>query len=109
MGKSSVIQALLVLRQSIESGDLLDGRLVLGGELSDLGTGTDVLFEDAQSDVIGFEIESDEIEKTWALSFDCSQTTRSVNVHRGKFKPVNATRANGLARGASIWTQSPVY
>ena len=83
MGKSSVIQALLVLRQSIESGDLLDGRLVLGGELSDLGTGTDVLFEDAQSDVIGFEIESDEIEKTWALSFDCSQTTDQLTSTEG--------------------------
>ena len=44
MGKSSVIQALLVLRQSFESADLLDGRLVLGGELADLGTGKDVLF-----------------------------------------------------------------
>ena len=43
MGKSTVIQALLVLRQSFESGDLFDGRLVLGGELADLGTGTDVL------------------------------------------------------------------
>ena len=75
MGKSTVIQVLLVLRQSIESGDLLDGRLVLGGELADLGTGTDVLFEDADSDIVRFEIESDEIEKTWALSFDCSQTT----------------------------------
>ena len=83
MGKSSVIQALLVLRQSIESGDLRDGRLVLGGELSDLGTGTDVLFEDAQSDVIGFEIESDEIEKTWALSFDCSQTTDQLTSTEG--------------------------
>ena len=81
MGKSTVIQALLVLRQSIESGDLLDGRLVLGGELADLGTGTDVLFEDADSDTVRFEVESDDIEKAWALSFDCSQTTDQLNVH----------------------------
>ena len=75
MGKSSVIQALLVLRQSFESGDLLHGRLVLGGELADLGTGTDVLFEGADSDIVGFEIECDEIESTWGLTFGYSQTT----------------------------------
>ena len=48
MGKSSVIQALLVLRQSFQTGDLLEGRLVLGGALTDLGAGSDVLFEDAE-------------------------------------------------------------
>ena len=80
MGKSTVIQALLVLRQSFESRDLLDGRLVLGGELADLGTGTDVLFEDADSDIVGFGIESDEVEKTWEKSFGYSQTTNQLAV-----------------------------
>ena len=54
MGKSSVIQALLVLRQSFETGDLQEGRLILGGALTDLGAGSDVLFEDADDEVIGF-------------------------------------------------------
>jgi predicted ATPase len=36
MGKSTVIQALLVLRQSFLSGELTAGRLVLGGDLADL-------------------------------------------------------------------------
>ena len=75
MGKSSVIQALLVLRQSFESRDLLDGRLVLGGEYTDLGNGPDVLFEGADTDIVGFELESDEIENFWVMSFDCSQTS----------------------------------
>ena len=52
MGKSSVIQALLVLRQSFASGELQAGHLVLGGELIDLGAGSDVLFEDADEEVI---------------------------------------------------------
>ena len=56
MGKSSVIQALLVLRQSFESGELGAGRLVLGGELIDLGAGSDVLFEDAQEQIVEFEL-----------------------------------------------------
>ena len=54
MGKSSVIQALLVLRQSFASGELQAGHLVLGGELIDLGAGSDVLFEDAEEEVIEF-------------------------------------------------------
>ena len=80
MGKSSVIQALLLLRQSFESGDLLEGRLVLGGELADLGTGTDVLYEGADSDIVGFELQSDEINAPWGLSFGYSQTTDQLIV-----------------------------
>ena len=73
MGKSSVMQALLVLRQSFASGELHDGRLVLGGELADLGTGADVLFEGAESDSIGFELHSDQIPTPWTLSFAYSR------------------------------------
>lgn len=54
MGKSSVIQALLVLRQSFDTGDLQEGRLVLGGALTDLGAGSDVLFEDAADEAVKF-------------------------------------------------------
>ena len=39
MGKSSVLQALLVLRQSAVSGELDQWRLVMRGELADMGTG----------------------------------------------------------------------
>lgn len=56
MGKSSIIQALLVLRQSVSSGELNRGKLVLGGELTDIGTGQDVLFEDAEEDVVAFKL-----------------------------------------------------
>ena len=80
MGKSSVIQALLVLRQSFASGDLSDGRLVLGGELADLGTGADVLFEGAENDSIGFELQRDEIPTPWTLSFSYSKTADQLTV-----------------------------
>jgi len=79
MGKSSVIQALLVLRQSFKSGELLDGMLVLGGELVDLGTGVDVLFEDAQSDVVEFELHCQGNQRPWTLSFDYSRTADQLN------------------------------
>ncbi len=79
MGKSTVIQALLLLRQSFQSGDLSAGRLVLGGELADLGTGKDVLFEGADNDVVEFELQCDEIQTPWELSFGYSTTTDQLS------------------------------
>ena len=74
MGKSSVIQALLVLRQSFETGELLNGRLVLGGERTDLGTGWDVLLEGAERDVVGFALQEDGTADAWELAFRYSST-----------------------------------
>lgn len=57
MGKSSVIQALLLLRQSFAS--LGSRRLQLQGDLVDLGTGSDVFFDLADEDELGFTTEVD--------------------------------------------------
>ncbi len=73
MGKSSVIQALLVLRQSFETGDLQEGRLVLGGTLTDLGAGSDVLFEDAGDEVVGFTLHGDHAQPPWTQYFGYSR------------------------------------
>jgi predicted ATPase len=56
MGKSSVIQALLLLRQSYLSGAFERGRLETAGELVDLGTASEVRFEGAEEDRIGISI-----------------------------------------------------
>jgi predicted ATPase len=56
MGKSSLIQALLLLRQSHLSGAFERGYLETAGELVDLGTASDVLFEGAGKDQIGIAI-----------------------------------------------------
>lgn len=69
MGKSSVIHALLVLRQSFVTGELREGRLALSDELVDLGTGGDVLFDGADEDIIKFELHRDEISTPCKLSF----------------------------------------
>ena len=58
MGKSSVIQSILLLRQSWRSGDFKMGRLALNGELTTLGTGHDVLFEGADFDHVGIGLET---------------------------------------------------
>ena len=73
MGKSSVIQALLVLRQSFVTGELKGGRLALSGELVDLGTGRDVLFEGADEDIVKFELHHDEVSMPCKLSFVYSE------------------------------------
>ena len=73
MGKSSVIQALLVLRQSFETGDLQEGRLVLGGAFTDLGAGSDVLFEDASDEVVGFSLHGDQAHSAWTRQFGYSR------------------------------------
>lgn len=79
MGKSSVIQALLVLRQSFETGELLNGRLVLDGERIDLGTGLDVLFEGAENDVVGFVLQDDVMTDPLAMVFNYSRQLNQWN------------------------------
>lgn len=84
MGKSSILQALLVLCQSYETGELSRGSLVLAGTRVDLGAGLDVMFENAQKDEVGFSLESDKTAKRWELSFDYLRTADQLSVVTGK-------------------------
>ena len=70
MGKSSALQALLVLRQSAAAGVLQQGHLILDSELADLGTGRDALYEFAEDEVIEFRLASDRAEEPLHLAFD---------------------------------------
>ncbi len=56
MGKSSVLQALLLLRQSFQQELLHKTGLALNGDLVKIGTAQDALFEDAGEEKIGFEL-----------------------------------------------------
>ena len=57
MGKSTVLQSLLLLRQSYQQGLLKNTGLALNGDLVRIGTAQDALFEDAKEEKIGFEID----------------------------------------------------
>lgn len=60
MGKSSLIQSLLLLRQSHLQGLLQRHQLILNGSLIRLGTGRDVFFEDAsETDLIEIALKWD--------------------------------------------------
>jgi predicted ATPase len=58
-GKSTIIQALLLLRQSYLENLLPNTGLTLNGKLAQLGTAKDVLFEEADIEEIGFELKDD--------------------------------------------------
>jgi predicted ATPase len=70
MGKSSVLQSLLLLRQSYQQRLLQRKRLALNGDLVRIGTAKDALFEWAKEEIISFELLVDRQErKTWTWRF----------------------------------------
>lgn len=73
MGKSSALQTLLLLRQSHQQrvlGESEGAGLVLNGELVQLGTGRDVLFDGAEEDEIAFAISMDGSVSRWRFEYD---------------------------------------
>ncbi len=63
-GKSSVLQSLLLLRQSYQQSLLLEMGLGLNGDLVRIGTAQDALFEGAgKEDPIGFDLVWEKIKK----------------------------------------------
>lgn len=70
MGKSSVFQGLLALRQSIESGNgPFPDMLLVNGELVNLGTARDVLFDDANDERIRIALSDGKIEMSYDVAF----------------------------------------
>ncbi|MDY0360600.1 MAG: DUF3696 domain-containing protein [Desulforegulaceae bacterium] len=69
MGKSSLIQALLLLRQSNEKNTLFNKGLLLKGDYVSLGTGQDILAESAEKEAIEFTL-TWENENPFNFSFD---------------------------------------
>jgi predicted ATPase len=71
MGKSSVLQALLLLRQSHQQGLLPERGLALNGDLVHIGTAKDALFEGAEKDIIGFSLALESgHKKEWFFNYD---------------------------------------
>lgn len=71
-GKSSVIQSLLLLRQSYQQGLLPNTGLALNGDLARIGTAKDALFEGAgKEEPIGFDLDWDNGAKcAWRFQYD---------------------------------------
>jgi len=74
MGKSSIIQSLLLLKQSYDKGHLRSGGLTLKGELSNIGVGRDAIFRGGEVESIRFGISFLAKEKSvdfmWAFGYE---------------------------------------
>ena len=71
MGKSTVLQALLLLRQSQMQGMLHDIGLELNGDLIRIGTAKDALYEDAKEERIEFGLTlHDRTRAQWSFQYD---------------------------------------
>ena len=68
-GKSSAMQALSLLRQSHDSGLLRDDGWLLNGELVDIGTGEDLLHENADGSHIAIELMEDGASALWIMEY----------------------------------------
>ena len=69
-GKSSLLQSLLLLRQSYDLGLLADGRLGLNGNLTQLGRAADALHVDAEDEVIAITLEESGSRLNWSFAYD---------------------------------------
>ena len=73
MGKSSVIQSLLLLRQSHEQNLLAASGITLNGDLVKIGTARDALYTGAAEEVIGFGLDfEDGTQAEWRLDAGAS-------------------------------------
>ena len=68
MGKSSVIQAILLLRQTFDMGMIHEG-LHLNGELTQMGAGYDLLNRDSDEDQVELRLGVDDDELFWSYDY----------------------------------------
>lgn len=106
MGKSSLIQTLLLLRQSHEKNTLCKKGLLLNGEYIDLGTGRDILSVDSEIETISFIIKWRDLKKSTTFDFDYkkdsdllplqalldSSSFESLSLFNQKFRYLSANR-----------------
>lgn len=69
MGKSTTIQALLLLKQSQQQGYLQQRRVCLNGEYVTLGTGKDILYEHAVKESIYVELLEDNNKNEYRICY----------------------------------------
>lgn len=79
-GKSSVLQALLLLRQSFQQNLLQKTGLALNGDLIHIGTAKDALFENAKENIIGFELDLKDQTTKCAWRFEYSSKLEAADV-----------------------------
>jgi len=77
-GKSSVLQSLLLLRQSYQQDLLPKTGLALNGDLVNIGTAQDALYESAKDNHISFEIIWEKCEGIWDFNYNPEKKEEDV-------------------------------
>jgi predicted ATPase len=100
MGKSSLIQTLLLLRQSHEKSTLKDKGLLLKGDYVSLGTGKDILSENADIETIEFTLNWDEKQlKHFVFNYDS----------KSDLQPLKSSDTNDTWAKESLFSSSFQY
>jgi len=111
-GKSSVLQSLLLLRQSFKKGRLSKG-LDLNKPLCDMGKGYDTLSRSAKNDIITFTIEAGE---KYEWNFDLAEklddtfipSTKEVQISQN-FQQLSLFTNNFQYLSAARWANRSLY
>lgn len=104
MGKSSLIQTLLLLRQSFEKNTLPLRGLLLKGDYVSVGTGKDVLAENAEKEVIDFTMTWEDERQPAHFSFNYDDKSDLQPINKNLFDA-----PNDLYNKQSLFTQSFQY
>ncbi|MGF6227146.1 putative ATPase [Inquilinus ginsengisoli] len=87
-GKSTVLQALGLLRQSWDAGFLLSGDLILNGDLVELGTGADILYHQFDEPEVSIDIYLQSVlgdtTLRWSAPIDTSADVLSCTTKPGR-------------------------
>jgi len=86
MGKSTVLQSLLLLRQSYEQHILPDSGLSLSGDYVKLGNGKDLLFAGANDDLIEVEVLTTDSESKFVFDYSESSDMQPLNMEKSSIE-----------------------
>lgn len=99
MGKSTVIQSLLLIEQSLQQG-FLPQKVCLNGELVSIGQGKDLLYENATEDKICIGVETDSGKAQYDIQYEekadvlesIAVGEENIDLTKGNFEYLNAER-----------------
>ncbi|BCN32613.1 DUF3696 domain-containing protein [Anaeromicropila herbilytica] len=89
MGKSTIIQSLLLLRQSSEN-NTLDRGLLLNSTLTNIGIGQDLMYKASKTDEISISLSNLENNYSWTYQYDeLSEYLKIKNTNIKDFSSIN--------------------
>jgi len=112
MGKSTVIQSLLLLKQSQEQNSLKN-KIIINGKYTSLGKCKDILYENADAEEIVFRCTDNQLSQTIITNYEADADLMDIKTIEGTYLPwlnaefeyINAERTVPQ----SVYEQSSLY